>query len=76
MPSTDSIAPPPLPDEASPGDAGGPAGVMPTQKLSGEVLEVIDSVSLFEGRSTVQILHRGALYQLRATRQGKLILTK
>lgn len=43
---------------------------------TGEAVEVIDSVSLFKGRPTVQILHQGGLYQLRATRQGKLILTK
>ena len=37
---------------------------------------VIDSEQLLAGRDVVHIRHQGALYQLRATRQGKLILTK
>ncbi|ABM61180.1 hemin uptake protein HemP [Halorhodospira halophila] len=36
----------------------------------------IDSATLFNGGQRVLIHHRGEDYQLRATRQGKLILTK
>lgn len=36
----------------------------------------LSSSSLLRGRSMVQIEHNGALYQLRSTRLGKLILTK
>ena len=37
---------------------------------------VIRSESLLQGRSHVSITHNGETYQLRATRLGKLILTK
>ena len=38
--------------------------------------EVVTSSALLRGRPYVQIEHNGALYQLRATKLGKLILTK
>ena len=37
---------------------------------------VLDSAALLQGRSYVSIIHNGEAYQLRATRLGKLILTK
>jgi hemin uptake protein HemP len=52
--------------EAAPGahaDPRAPAGALP-------------SSDLLRGRSAVHIEHNGALYLLRATRLGKLILTK
>lgn len=36
----------------------------------------LPSSVLLQGRKTVQIEHNGAVYQLRATKFGKLILTK
>jgi hemin uptake protein HemP len=36
----------------------------------------IDSSTLLGPRQEVQIRHHGAIYTLRQTRQGKLILTK
>ncbi|HJV24924.1 MAG TPA: hemin uptake protein HemP [Aromatoleum sp.] len=36
----------------------------------------IPSVRLLQGRSSIAIEHRGTQYFLRATRAGKLILTK
>lgn len=36
----------------------------------------IRSDTLFQGQSHVSIVHNGETYQLRATRLGKLILTK
>jgi hemin uptake protein HemP len=36
----------------------------------------LDSTTLLQGGSHVSILHNGETYQLRATRLGKLILTK
>lgn len=36
----------------------------------------VESESLFQGRKSIQIEHNGAVYHLRATRLGKLILTK
>ena len=36
----------------------------------------LPSTALLQGRNLVQIEHNGALYQLRSTRLGKLILTK
>lgn len=37
---------------------------------------VLDSSELLQGASCVNITHNGQIYQLRATRHGKLILTK
>ena len=37
---------------------------------------VINSHALLQGSKTVAIVHNGATYQLRATKFGKLILTK
>ncbi|MCP3721976.1 hemin uptake protein HemP [Paraburkholderia sp. CNPSo 3272] len=36
----------------------------------------LESAALLQGRSHVSIMHNGETYQLRATRLGKLILTK
>jgi len=38
--------------------------------------DVVASTALLRGRPYVQIEHNGAVYQLRATKLGKLILTK
>ncbi|HEY4297654.1 MAG TPA: hemin uptake protein HemP [Paraburkholderia sp.] len=44
---------------------------------SGETSErVIRSDALLQGHSHISIVHNGETYQLRATRLGKLILTK
>ncbi|MGF0539016.1 hemin uptake protein HemP [Agrobacterium sp. ES01] len=37
---------------------------------------VVDSRDLFNGKQEVGIIHEGALYRLKITRQGKLILNK
>lgn len=37
---------------------------------------VVSSAQLLQGRKAVQIEHNGALYMLRTTKLGKLILTK
>jgi hemin uptake protein HemP len=37
---------------------------------------VVSSDSLLQGHSHISIMHNGETYQLRATRLGKLILTK
>ncbi|GAB7525600.1 hemin uptake protein HemP [Paraburkholderia sp. 2C] len=37
---------------------------------------VVPSETLLQGRSHISITHNGETYQLRATRLGKLILTK
>lgn len=36
----------------------------------------VDSVTLFRGAHEIGIEHHGALYRLKITRQGKLILNK
>lgn len=46
------------------------------QNATPEVLRILDSAELFVGRREVQIRHAGALYRLKITRQGKLILNK
>ena len=37
---------------------------------------LVDSETLMRGHRTIEISHKGTLYRLQATRQGKLILTK
>jgi hemin uptake protein HemP len=49
---------------------------VPAQSPSAEPLRTFDSVELFDGQKEVQIRHKGALYRLKITRQGKLILNK
>jgi len=44
-----------------------------TSRLS---LRTVSSAALFEGEHEIGIDHRGALYRLKITRQGKLILNK
>jgi hemin uptake protein HemP len=39
-------------------------------------LRTLDSAALFAGRTEIVIDHDGALYRLKITRQGKLILNK
>ena len=56
------------PSSAAPG-IDGPAPVKPLR-------EPIPSEALFAGATEVQIAHRGALYRLKLTALGKLILTK
>jgi hemin uptake protein HemP len=41
-----------------------------------DVVHRLDSASLLCGHTSVEITHRGSVYRLQATRQGKLILTK
>ncbi|CAG4900281.1 hemin uptake protein HemP [Paraburkholderia saeva] len=48
----------------------------PDQSRAESVERSVTSDSLLQGRSHVSITHNGETYQLRATRLGKLILTK
>ncbi|VVE49148.1 hemin uptake protein HemP [Pandoraea anhela] len=50
-----------------------PAAEKPASQATGRVLT---SDHLLQGTQCVNILHNGQTYQLRATRYGKLILTK
>lgn len=42
----------------------------------GTIPLVIDAERMFRGHPEVQLLYKGQVYRLRATKQGKLILTK
>ncbi len=57
-----------------------PAGVKPhtaaTAAPQAGADRTLASAALLQGRSHVSIVHNGETYQLRATRLGKLILTK
>ncbi len=60
---------------------GTPAKTPPTNQPAGAAPaagheRALDSTALLQGRSHVSIMHNGETYQLRATRLGKLILTK
>lgn len=52
------------------------AEVMTTSTMSSSPTQTIDSQQLLRGQRVLHILHDGALYQLRTTKSGKLILTK
>ncbi len=47
-----------------------------TQDAPASAERALRSDTLLQGRSHVSIMHNGETYQLRATRLGKLILTK
>ena len=49
---------------------------VPAPALPAGPLRTFDSAELFDGQKEVQIRHKGALYRLKITRQGKLILNK
>lgn len=51
-------------------------GVDAGRSAAGTETELLSSEALLAGRSSVRIEHRGTEYILRATRAGKLILTK
>lgn len=53
-------------------DAADP-GLRPHQSVP---LRTLDSATLFRGEHEIGIEHQGALYRLKITRQGKLILNK
>lgn len=44
--------------------------------LQSPPLRTLDSVTLFRGAHEIGIEHKGSLYRLKITRQGKLILNK
>lgn len=43
---------------------------------AGMTPHTIDSRDLFRGATEIQIVHDGAIYRMKITRQGKLILNK
>jgi hemin uptake protein HemP len=69
MPADRLALPDPAPGPGSPLGAPRPAGAHGAPSS-------VPSAALLQGRSMVHIEHNGALYQLRSTRLGKLILTK
>jgi len=52
------------------------AAVLITATTPPLATQTIDSEQLFHGQRVLHIQHDGALYQLRTTKSGKLILTK
>jgi hemin uptake protein HemP len=72
--SSDAAANPPAPDRPEP--VAGHASASHRSAIASAELPVVDSNSLLRGHSSVAITHRGAIYRLQTTKQGKLILTK
>lgn len=71
----------PLTDKlTAPRGTGAPAATLPDpqgfEAMSPRPDPVVSSAQLLQGRKAVQIEHNGALYMLRTTKLGKLILTK
>ena len=46
------------------------------QAAAGATRRAIPSEQILQGQDAIEIEHNGRIYQLRRTRQGKLILTK
>jgi len=53
-----------------------PAGTSDELRESHQTIKVWESAELFDDAKLIQIRHGGEVYQLRITRQGKLILNK
>ena len=53
-----------------------PAPAATTDGTPAAAPPAIPSEQLMRGQRSITIVHRGVTYQLQATRQGKLILTK
>lgn len=53
-----------------------PVGPNPGDPQCGTGRHLVDSEQLLRGNKSVDILHKGVIYRLQATRLGKLILTK
>jgi hemin uptake protein HemP len=62
------------PTATPPTERAGNAASAAPESSAGE--RVVRSETLLQGRSHISITHNGETYQLRATRLGKLILTK
>jgi hemin uptake protein HemP len=80
MPLTRRPAPPSPPHTGTAAsDSGAARGASDhaaqTHAVHSEV-PCLDSERLLQGHGSVAISHRGVIYRLQATRQGKLILTK
>ena len=52
------------------------SGAIPRADLAAAAGRVVTSDTLFQGSREIGIEHYGALYRLKITRQGKLILNK
>jgi hemin uptake protein HemP len=65
-----SARPKPAAAQSKPGKSAESAGAATSSERT------LDSTALLQGQSHVSIKHNGETYQLRATRLGKLILTK
>jgi len=62
---------------SKPTHTAGATGIERSGKpVDGNGERAVRSDTLLQGRSHVSIMHNGETYQLRATRLGKLILTK
>ncbi|CAG4902767.1 hemin uptake protein HemP [Paraburkholderia gardini] len=67
---------PAMPGRDLDGDRSRSRSEGPDQSAPESAGRSVSSESLLQGRSHVSIMHNGETYQLRATRLGKLILTK
>lgn len=70
-----SSTPCPTPAKDDLAGSASPSGGLAPQP-GPEAVPVLQSAALMQGCKRVHIEHNGARYQLQATRQGKLILTK
>ena len=68
-------APRELAETVTPNDPDTPRPSQPSSATNGSQ-PIVESHELFRGASEILISHDGAIYRMRITRQGKLILNK
>jgi len=49
---------------------------VPVAVPAGQAQRIVESRELFRGENEILIAHEGAIYRMKITRQGKLILNK
>jgi hemin uptake protein HemP len=50
--------------------------LLPPQPATVQEVRTVESAEIFRGQNEIMIRHDGALYRMKITRQGKLILNK
>jgi len=48
----------------------------PVQCMAAPQVRIVESTDIFRGQTEIMIRHKGVIYRMKITRQGKLILNK
>jgi len=50
--------------------------IQPVPPVAAQQIRMVESTDIFRGQTEIMIRHEGAVYRMKITRQGKLILNK